>query len=96
MRDALCLAQACLSAIAIFYNEVKGKSALALARDLGVSYKAVFVICHKLREAMVEEFEGPHGRRRGQGRQSRWRLFRRLYLFAPWRRGALGIEVCVK
>ena len=44
-----------LVAIAIFCNEVKGKSALALSRDLGVSYKAAFVLSHKLREAMAEE-----------------------------------------
>ena len=49
-----------LAAIAIFCNEVKGKSALALSRDLGVSYKAAFVICHKLREAMAEEMKGRH------------------------------------
>jgi len=41
-----------LAAIAIFINEVKGKSALALSRDLGVSYKSAFVLAHKLREAM--------------------------------------------
>jgi hypothetical protein len=35
-------------AIAIFCNEVKGKSALAIARDLGTSYKAAFVLCHKI------------------------------------------------
>jgi hypothetical protein len=34
-------------------NEVKGKNALALSRDLGISYKAAFVILHKLREAMA-------------------------------------------
>ena len=28
---------------------------LALSRDLGVSYKAAFVLCHKLREAMAAE-----------------------------------------
>ena len=32
-----------LAAIAIFCNEVKGKSMLALSRDLGMSYKAAFV-----------------------------------------------------
>ena len=32
-----------LAAIAIFCNEVKGKTALAISRDLGVSYKAAFV-----------------------------------------------------
>jgi transposase-like protein len=47
-----------LAAIAIFCNEVKGKSALALSRDLGVSYKAAFVLGHKLREAMAEELKG--------------------------------------
>jgi transposase-like protein len=47
-----------LAAIAIFCNQVKGKSALALSRDLGVSYKAAFVLAHKLREAMAEELKG--------------------------------------
>ena len=44
-----------LMAIAIFVNEVKGKSMLALSRDLGTSYKAAFVLAHKLREAMASE-----------------------------------------
>jgi transposase-like protein len=47
-----------LAAIAIFCNEVKGKSALAISRDLGLSYKAAFVLLHKLREAMAEELRG--------------------------------------
>jgi transposase-like protein len=47
-----------LAAIAIFCNEVKGKSMLALSRDLGVTYKAAFVLAHKLREAMAEELRG--------------------------------------
>jgi transposase-like protein len=47
-----------LEAIAIFCNEVKGKSALAISRDLGLSYKAAFVLLHKLREAMAEEMKG--------------------------------------
>jgi hypothetical protein len=47
-----------LAAIAIFCNEVKGKSMLALSRDLGVSYKAAFVLAHKLREAMAAEMKG--------------------------------------
>jgi hypothetical protein len=47
-----------LAAIAILCNEVKGKSALALARDLRISYKAAFVLLHKLREAMAEEMKG--------------------------------------
>jgi transposase-like protein len=47
-----------LAAIAIFCNEVKGKSALAPSRDLNVSYKCAFVLLHKLREAMAEELKG--------------------------------------
>src|SRR4051794_30803365 len=47
--------RAYLMAIAIFANEVKGKSMLALSRDLGTSYKASFVLAHKLREAMASE-----------------------------------------
>ena len=50
--------RAYLAAIAIFCNEVKGKSMLALSRDLGLSYKAAFVLCHKMREAMAEEMRG--------------------------------------
>jgi transposase-like protein len=47
-----------LAAIAIFCNEVKGKSALALSRDLGCQYKSAFVLAHKLREAMASELKG--------------------------------------
>jgi len=47
-----------LAAIAIFVNEVKGKSALAISRDLNVSYKCAFVLLHKLREAMAAEMRG--------------------------------------
>jgi hypothetical protein len=47
-----------LGAIAVFCNEVKGKSMLALSRDLGVSYKCAFVLAHKLREAMAAELKG--------------------------------------
>src|ERR1700730_17104432 len=47
-----------LAAIAIFMNEVKGKSMLALSRDLGTSYKTAFVLAHKLREAMAVELKG--------------------------------------
>lgn len=50
--------RAYLAAIAIFCNEVKGKSMLAMSRDLGLSYKAAFVLCHKMREAMSEEMKG--------------------------------------
>src|SRR6202166_4646018 len=47
-----------LLAIAIFMNEVKGKSMLALSRDLGTSYKCTFMLCHKMREAMGSELKG--------------------------------------
>jgi transposase-like protein len=47
-----------LAAIAAFCNEVKGKSMLALSRELGLSYKAAFVLCHKMREAMAAELRG--------------------------------------
>lgn len=47
-----------LAAIALFCNEVKGKSMLAMSRDLGLSYKSAFVLCHKMREAMAEEMKG--------------------------------------
>lgn len=50
--------RAYLAAIAIFCNEVKGKSALALSRDLGCQYKTAFVMAHKLREAMASELKG--------------------------------------
>jgi transposase-like protein len=44
-----------LMAIAIFANEVKGKSMLALSRDLGTQYKTAFVLAHKIREAVSTE-----------------------------------------
>jgi len=47
-----------LAAILIFLNEVKGKSALTLSRDLGVQYKTAFVLAHKIREAMAAEIKG--------------------------------------
>lgn len=47
-----------LAAIAIFVNEVKGKSMLAMSRDLGLSYKTAFVLCHKMREAMAISMRG--------------------------------------
>ncbi len=57
-----------LAAILIFCNEVKGKSALALSRDLGIHYKSAFILGHKLREAMAIEM---HGRRiGGAGREA--------------------------
>jgi hypothetical protein len=42
-----------LMAIALFCNEVKGKSMLALCRSLDVQYKTAFALAHKLREAMA-------------------------------------------
>ena len=47
-----------LLAVAAFCNEVKGKSALALSRDLDVQYKTAWVLAHKLREAMASEVKG--------------------------------------
>lgn len=47
-----------LTAVVIFVNEVKGKSALALSRDLGVQYKTAFVLAQKIREAMAGEIKG--------------------------------------
>jgi transposase-like protein len=44
-----------LMAIAIFANEIKGKSMLTLSRDLGTQYKTAFVLAHKIREAMACE-----------------------------------------
>ncbi len=55
-----------LLAVVVFCNEVKGKSMLALARDLDVQYKTAFVLAHKLREAMAASIKGlPVG---GEGR----------------------------
>jgi hypothetical protein len=42
----------------VFCNEVNGKSALTLSRDLGLGYKSAFVLVHKLREAMAVEMRG--------------------------------------
>src|SRR5207253_5775966 len=50
--------RAYLLAVAIFCNEVKGKSMLAMSRDLGTSYKTSFVLAHKMREAMASEMKG--------------------------------------
>jgi transposase-like protein len=46
-----------LLAIAIFVNGAKGYPALQLSRDLDISYKAAFVLSHKLREAIASEQE---------------------------------------
>ena len=47
-----------LLAIVVFCNEVKGKRMPAFARDLDVQYKTVFVLAHKLREAMAASMRG--------------------------------------
>src|SRR5436190_22039071 len=44
-----------LLAIVIVCNEVKGKSMLALRRDLRVQYKTAFVLAHKISEATATE-----------------------------------------
>lgn len=52
-----------LAVIAVAMNEVKGKNALALSRDLGMTHKACWVLLHKCREAMAEEFKASRWRR---------------------------------
>ena len=60
--------RAYLLAIAIFCNEVKGKSMLALSRDLGTHYMKAFVLAHKMREATATEVRTqPIG---GEGRKA--------------------------
>jgi transposase-like protein len=49
-----------LAAIVIVCNDVKGKPALALSRDLDVQYKTAFVMAHQIREAMGVEVRGMH------------------------------------
>jgi transposase-like protein len=49
-----------LLAIVVFVNAVKGTSSLQLARDIGISAKAAFVLGHKLREAMASEMKNAH------------------------------------
>jgi transposase-like protein len=46
-----------LMAIAMFCNEVKGKSMLVFSRDLDVQYKTAFVLAHKLREATASSMK---------------------------------------
>jgi transposase-like protein len=57
-----------LLAISVFCNEVKGKSMLALSRDLDVQYKTAFVLAHKLREAMASSVKAL--RIGGEGREA--------------------------
>ena len=51
--------RAYLLAIAIFCNKVKGKSMLAMSRDLGTHYMTAFVLAHKMRETMASEVKAP-------------------------------------
>jgi transposase-like protein len=46
-----------LAAICLFVNGAKGTSALKLSRDLDVQYKTAFVLSHKLREALSDEYD---------------------------------------
>ncbi len=57
-----------LMAIALFCNEVKGKSMLAFSRDLDVQFKTAFVLAHKLREAMASSTKAL--RVGGEGREA--------------------------
>src|ERR1700691_2374713 len=59
-----------LAAIAVFMNEVKGKNALALSRDLGMSHKACWVLLHKVREKWPKSSRA--GRSAGRGKWQRW------------------------
>lgn len=47
-----------LAGIFLFVNSAKGKSAVQISRELDVQYKTAWVLCHKLREAMQDEYEG--------------------------------------
>jgi transposase-like protein len=52
-----------LAIVFLFVNGVKGKAALHIARDMNVGPKSIFVLLHKLREAMgaaigADELEG--------------------------------------
>jgi transposase-like protein len=46
-----------LAAICIIVNASKGVSMVQLSRDLDCQYKTVFVLAHKLREAMAQEVQ---------------------------------------
>lgn len=47
-----------LGAIALFMNAKKGVSALRIGRHLDCPYTTIFVLRHKLREAMGNETAG--------------------------------------
>jgi hypothetical protein len=46
-----------LLAIALYSNCAKGMSALQMSRDLNVQYKTAWVLCHKMRESLVDTVE---------------------------------------
>jgi transposase-like protein len=48
-----------LAVIALFVNGVKGISALQMSRDMNVGPKSIFVLLHKLREAMGSQVHNP-------------------------------------
>jgi transposase-like protein len=52
-----------LAATAIFINEVKGKSALALSRDIDCQYKTASVLANNMREAMATGLKAANGSR---------------------------------
>jgi transposase-like protein len=47
-----------LAAICLFVNGSKGRSAVQFSREMGVQYKTAWVMAHKLRESMQDEYEG--------------------------------------
>ncbi|MEO0815753.1 MAG: IS1595 family transposase [Pseudomonadota bacterium] len=47
-----------LAAICLFVNGSKGRSAVQMSREMDVQYKTAWVLCHKLREAIQDEYEG--------------------------------------
>lgn len=47
-----------LAAICLFVNGSKGRSSVQLSRELGVQYKTAWVLAHKIRESMQDEYEG--------------------------------------
>ena len=46
-----------LAAIFLFVNGAKGKSTVQLSREMDINYKSAFVLFHKMREAMQDEYD---------------------------------------
>ncbi len=65
-----------LAAIAVAMNEVKGKNALALSRDLGMSHKACWVLAAQGPRSDGGRVQGPQDRRRWQSGGSGWHVRR--------------------